>query len=80
MRVRFVEGSFDDYSTTYDTDWPTVPRVGEFISITVGTGQVIDWKVANVCYVADGEEKMIGALCWIEQRKKSGKYSVDNLI
>lgn len=65
--VRFVEGSADDYSITYDTEWPVVPRVAEYISITVGTGQVMDWKVTRVCHVADGDEKYIGTLAWIER-------------
>lgn len=64
--VRFVEGTFEDYSVIYDTEWPIVPRVGEFLSITVGTGQVIDYKVTRICHVADGGEKLVGTLAWIE--------------
>lgn len=79
-KVRFVEGSVDDYSITYDTEWPVVPRVGEFLSITVGTGQVIDWKVTRVCHVADGEENFIGTLIWIEQDStgSTNKYDLSN--
>ncbi|MEL7688133.1 hypothetical protein AAG596_12790 [Citromicrobium bathyomarinum] len=65
--VRFVEGTADEFSVTYDTDWPVVPRVGEYLSITVGTGQVMDWKVTRICHVADGDEKLIGTLAWIER-------------
>lgn len=43
-KVRFVEGGVDDYSIVYDTEWPIAPRTGEFLSITGGTGQVMDWE------------------------------------
>jgi hypothetical protein len=66
-KVRFVEGTIEDYSTIYDTEWPIVPRVGEFLSITVGTGQVMGWEVTRVVHVADGDEKLIGTLAWIER-------------
>ena len=44
--VRFVEGTADDYSTMYESEWPIVPRAGEFLSITVGTEQVREWTKA----------------------------------
>ena len=66
LNVRFVQGTAEDFSITYDTDWSVVPRVGEFISITVGTGQVMDWEVTRVAYVAGGDETLIRALVWIE--------------
>ena len=64
-KVRFVEGGVDDYSIVYDTEWPIAPRTGEFLSITVGTGQVMDWEITRVCHVADGNEELIGVLAWI---------------
>lgn len=70
--VRFVEGTFKDYSIAYDTDWPIVPRVGEYVSISVGSSPALDWKVTRICHVAyiddrpDGEDKLTGTLAWIE--------------
>lgn len=66
LNVRFVEGTAETYETVYDTQWPVCPRVGEYISITVGTGQVLDWKVTRICHVAAGDESLIGTLAWIE--------------
>lgn len=65
--VRFVEGTLENYDVVYDTDWPITPRVGELLSITVGTDQVIDWEVTLICHVADGNEKFTGTLAWIKQ-------------
>jgi len=66
LKVRFVEGSPENYNVIYDTEWPVVPRDGEFLSITVGTGQVMDYKVTRICHVAAGDESLIGTLAWIE--------------
>lgn len=65
-KVRFVEGTFKKHDTIYDCEWPVVPRKGEYISITVDTGQVMDWKVTRVCHVASGHETLIGTLIWIK--------------
>lgn len=66
LKVRFVEGSAEDYSITYDCEWPVTPRVGEFISVTSGTGQTLDWKITRVCHVVAGDESLTGTLAWIE--------------
>lgn len=74
--VRFVEGSFEEYEILYDCEWPAVPRVGEFLSITVGTGQVMDWEVTRICHVAGGDQDLIGTLAWVKLvPKKSGQRS-----
>lgn len=65
--VRFVQGSPEDFSITYDTDWPVIPRVGEFISITIGTDEIVDWEVTRVAYVAGSNEKFVGSLVWVER-------------
>jgi hypothetical protein len=69
--VRFVEGTAEDFSITYEADWPIVPRAGEFLSITLGSGEVVDWEVTRVCHVADSDEKLTGTLVWIEEVPKA---------
>lgn len=68
-KVRFVEGKPNDYVIRYDTEWPIVPRVGEFLSIETGTAQQTDWEVVQVRHLAAGDESLIGTLVFIEERK-----------
>ena len=67
VNVRFVEGTADDFDAVYDAEWPIVPRVSEFVEITVGTGQKMTWRVTRVCHVADANEKYVGSHVWIEE-------------
>jgi GTP-dependent phosphoenolpyruvate carboxykinase len=73
-KVRFVEGTPEDYSTIYDTEWPIAPRVGEFLSITIAE-QVMDWEITRVCHVAGDDEELIGTLARIKELPKQRTYS-----
>lgn len=78
-KLRLVQGTANKFDIVYDTDWPVIPREGEYIQITVGTDQEMTWKVTRVCHVASGNEELIGTLAWIEQVKPGYRYSLDAL-
>ena len=65
-RVRFVQGTVEDYTVTYEADWLIIPHVGEFVSFTNDAEHVTDWEVTRVSYVADESGILIGAFVWIE--------------
>jgi hypothetical protein len=70
--VRFVQGTVDNYSAIYDIDWPIVPRVGEYLSMTSGRGFVSEWKVTRICHVGSDDKGLIGTLAWIEHANAHG--------
>ena len=69
VQVRFVTGKFSDFEMQYDTEWPTVPRVGEKLSIRIDDDEVADWVVKDVCYIADADETLVGAMVLIKSDK-----------
>ena len=69
IKVRFVEGSATFHETLYDADWPVCPRVGEYLSITSGTRELIDWKITRVMHEAGDDETHIRAKVWIERAR-----------
>lgn len=60
--VRFGTGSIDDFDIHYDTKWPVVPRIGEHLSMVIGTDQLANWRVKDVSYLGEADETLIGVL------------------
>ena len=65
--VKIVEGTAEDFSITYESDWPAIPRVGEFITYPGAADELIEWEVSRVSYVANRAETLAGALVWVER-------------
>lgn len=65
--IKIVEGSTEAFAILHEADWPVVPRIGEFITYPHSTGELIEWEVTRVSYVANLAEELASALIWVER-------------
>ncbi len=64
--VKIVQGSAEQFSIIYNADWPTIPRIGEFITYPGAGDALVEWEVTRVSFVADRGQNLAGALVWVE--------------
>lgn len=65
--VKIVQGTAEQFSIIHSADWPTIPRIGEFITYPGAGDTLVEWEVTRVSFVADREQNLAGALVWVEK-------------
>ncbi|NIJ61666.1 hypothetical protein [Qipengyuania flava] len=64
--VKIVQGTAEQFSIIHEADWPTIPRIGEYITYPGVGDELFEWEVTRVSFVADRTENLAGALVWVE--------------